>query len=87
MADVATPSAAKVATADTSVPEGKKQVVRPEKPDEEKFKEQLAKAEKEHTAAQEKLVSNSSSIVFGSFASTYHCTDSVSDFVCCGRCT
>ena len=30
---------------------------RPEKPDEDKYKENLAKAEKEHSAAQEKLVS------------------------------
>ncbi|KAH7081840.1 hypothetical protein BKA63DRAFT_220448 [Paraphoma chrysanthemicola] len=45
MADVATPPAA----------EGKQQVVKPEKPDEDKYKEDLAKAEKEHTAAQEKL--------------------------------
>ena len=29
---------------------------RPEKPDEEKYKTDLAKAEKEHAAAQEKLV-------------------------------
>ena len=29
---------------------------KPEKPDEEKYKQDLAKAEKEHTAAQEKLV-------------------------------
>ncbi|ORY04267.1 hypothetical protein BCR34DRAFT_491738 [Clohesyomyces aquaticus] len=56
MADVATPSAAKVATADA--PKGKQQgakVEKPEKPDEEKYKEELAKAEKEHTAAQQKL--------------------------------
>jgi hypothetical protein len=46
MADVATPPAA----------EGKQQVVKPEKPDEDKYKEDLAKAEKEHTAAQDKLV-------------------------------
>ena len=31
---------------------------RPEKPDEEKFKAELAEAEKEWKAAQEKLVSN-----------------------------
>ena len=29
---------------------------RPEKPDEEKYKEELASAEKEHTAVQEQLV-------------------------------
>ncbi|KAF2258109.1 hypothetical protein CC78DRAFT_538043 [Lojkania enalia] len=55
MADVATSSAAKVATADASAPEGKQHFVRPEKPDEEKFKEDVAKAEKAHAAAQEKL--------------------------------
>lgn len=32
--------------------------VRPTKPDEEAYKASLAQAEKEHTAAQEKLVSN-----------------------------
>ncbi|KAF2477843.1 uncharacterized protein BDR25DRAFT_275312 [Lindgomyces ingoldianus] len=53
MADVATPSAAKVAT--TDVPKGKQQVVKPEKPDEETYKEELAKAEKEHAAAQQKF--------------------------------
>ena len=53
MADVATPSAAK---ADTPTTE-KQQIVRPEKPDEEKYKEELAKAEKAHVAAQEKFVS------------------------------
>lgn len=57
MADVATPPAAQVATADASAPQGKQQVVKPEKPDEEKYATDLAKAEKEHTAAQEKLVS------------------------------
>jgi hypothetical protein len=56
MADVATPSAAKMATADTSAPEGKQAPARPEKPDEDAFKEELAKAEKAHAAAQEKLV-------------------------------
>jgi hypothetical protein len=49
MADVATPPAADAAT-------GKQQIVKPEKPDEDKYKEDLAKAEKEHTAAQDKLV-------------------------------
>lgn len=57
MADVATPSAAQVATADASAPQGKQQIVKPEKPDEEKYAADLAKAEKEHAAAQEKLVS------------------------------
>lgn len=53
MAELATPSAAQVATADATAPQ---QHVRPEKPDEDKYKEALAKAEKEHQAAQDKLV-------------------------------
>lgn len=60
MADVATPPAPQKASANGSAPQGKQQIVKPEKPDEEKYKEALAKAEKEHTAAQEKLVSRSS---------------------------
>jgi hypothetical protein len=56
MADVATPPAAQKAT-NGSAPQGKQQIVKPDKPDEEKYKEDLAKAEKEHAAAQEKLVS------------------------------
>jgi hypothetical protein len=56
MAELATPSAAQVATADATAPQEKQQNVRPEKPDEEKYKEDLAKAEKEHQAAQDKLV-------------------------------
>jgi hypothetical protein len=51
MADVATIPAAEA-------PKDKQPVVKPEKPDEDKYKEDLAKAEKEHTAAQEKLVSD-----------------------------
>lgn len=56
MAELATPSAAQVATADATAPQEKQQNARPEKPDEDKYKEDLAKAEKEHQAAQEKLV-------------------------------
>lgn len=56
MAELATPSAAQVATADAAAPQDKQQHVRPEKPDEDKYKEDLAKAEKEHQAAQDKLV-------------------------------
>ncbi|KAH7410370.1 hypothetical protein DE146DRAFT_352861 [Phaeosphaeria sp. MPI-PUGE-AT-0046c] len=48
MAEVAPPPAA-------DAPQGKQQIVKPEKPDEDKYKEDLAKAEKEHTAAQDKL--------------------------------
>ncbi|KAF1916368.1 hypothetical protein BDU57DRAFT_516442 [Ampelomyces quisqualis] len=47
---------AAVATAPAAdTPKDKQHVVKPEKPDDDKFKEDLAKAEKEHTAAQEKL--------------------------------
>ncbi|KAL6707843.1 multicopy suppressor of BFA (Brefeldin A) [Coniothyrium glycines] len=53
MADVASPPAAEKATAEA--PQGRQPVVKPEKPDEDKYKEDLAKAEKEHAAAQEKL--------------------------------
>jgi recombinational DNA repair ATPase RecF len=56
MAELATPSAAQVATADATAPQEKQQNARPEKPDEDKYKEDLAKAEKEHSAAQDKLV-------------------------------
>lgn len=56
MAELATPSAAQVATADATAPQEKQQNVRPEKPDEDQYKEDLAKAEKEHSAAQDKLV-------------------------------
>jgi hypothetical protein len=56
MAELATPSAAQVATADAAASQEKQQNVRPEKPDEDKYKEDLAKAEKEHQAAQDKLV-------------------------------
>lgn len=56
MAELATPSAAQVATADATASQEKQQHVRPEKPDEDKYKEALAKAEKEHQAAQDRLV-------------------------------
>ena len=52
MADIANPS-----TIDAAASHGKQHVVKPEKPDEEQYKTDLAKVEKEHTAAQEKLVS------------------------------
>jgi len=46
--------------ADVAAPQGaektKQQVVKPEKPDQEKYQEELAKAEKEHAAAQDKFV-------------------------------
>lgn len=57
MAELATPSAAQVATSDATAPQEKQQqTVRPEKPDEDKYKEDLAKAEKEHQVAQDKFV-------------------------------
>lgn len=63
MAEVATPSAIDMslgttnaeATPHVEAPE-KPQKSRPEKPDEEKYKAELVKAEKEHAAAQDKLV-------------------------------
>lgn len=58
MTDLLTPSSVKMttinATADT--PE-KVQKPKPEKPDEKQYKEALAKAEKEHAIAQDKVVS------------------------------
>ena len=63
MADIATPSAATMSTIDAgSEPSQKSQnpklekPEKPEKPDEKKYKESLAKAQKEHAAAQEKVV-------------------------------
>ena len=64
MADVATPLATTKATTDTaastastaSANKTKQQFVKPEKPDEEQYKVELAKAEKEHAASQERLV-------------------------------
>jgi hypothetical protein len=66
MADVATPSAAKMSTihagADKAAPKGEKKVVdRPERPDEEAYKTELAKAEKELKAAEERMVSKQAS--------------------------
>ncbi|KAK0514215.1 hypothetical protein JMJ35_002832 [Cladonia borealis] len=56
MADVATPSAATMSIMDAGAePSSKAQKSRPEKPDEQQYKETLAKAEKEHAAAQEKV--------------------------------
>ncbi|RYO15138.1 hypothetical protein AA0111_g11756 [Alternaria arborescens] len=56
MADVATPPAAQAtATNGAAASKEKQQIVKPDKPDEDKYKEELAKLEKEHTAAQEKL--------------------------------
>jgi hypothetical protein len=56
MADVATtPAVTKPAEATKDAAPAQK--TRPEKPDEVKYKADLAKAEKEHAAAQEKLVS------------------------------
>lgn len=57
MADISTPSAAAMSTIDAGVTQPEKQhKTRPEKPDEAQYKEDLAKAEKEHAAAQAKLV-------------------------------
>lgn len=59
MADIATPSAATMSTIDAGAehPEkDQKQPGRPTKPDEDAYKKNLQKAEKEHAAAQEKIV-------------------------------
>ena len=59
MADIATPSAATISTIDAGAePATKSQKSKPEKPDEQKYKEDLAKAEREHAASQEKVVSH-----------------------------
>ncbi|KAL9596743.1 MAG: hypothetical protein Q9179_004505 [Wetmoreana sp. 5 TL-2023] len=57
MADLATPSAATMSTIDAgSEPVGvKSHKSKPEKPDEQQYRESLAKAEKEYAAAQEKF--------------------------------
>lgn len=59
MADIATPSAATMSTIDAGAehPEKEqKQTGRPTKPDEDAYKKNLQNAEKEHAAAQEKIV-------------------------------
>lgn len=65
MADLATPSAATMSTVNagadpvpTSTDDSKKKdkVEKPEKPDEAEFKATVAKAEKEHAAVMEKMV-------------------------------
>ncbi|KAL8865354.1 MAG: hypothetical protein Q9174_006931, partial [Haloplaca sp. 1 TL-2023] len=61
MADIATPSAAAMSTLDAGAEPArepardKSQKSGPERPDEQQYKESLAKAEKEYTAAQEKF--------------------------------
>ncbi|KAF2876792.1 hypothetical protein BDV95DRAFT_561577 [Massariosphaeria phaeospora] len=59
MADVAPSPAAQAASTDASASaaaaDGKQQAVKPEKPDEDAYKEELARAEKAHTAAQDKF--------------------------------
>ena len=63
MADLSTPSAAAMATAGTPTPantgkEKSAQATRPERPDEENYKAELAKAEKELRSAEERMVRN-----------------------------
>lgn len=58
MADMATPSAATMSTIDAGAePVQKGQKSKPEKPDEEQYKKDLAKAEKDNAVAQDELVS------------------------------
>jgi hypothetical protein len=57
MADLATPSAAQIGTSGAAKTAGKgTPVVKPEKPDEEAYKSELAKAEKDLKAAEERMV-------------------------------
>lgn len=57
MADVSTPSAATMSKFDAGATQPEKQQkAKPEKPDELKYKEDLAKAEKEHATAQAHVV-------------------------------
>ena len=57
MANATTPSAALISSVDAGAGQPEKQhKPRPEKPNEQQYKEDLAKAEKEHAAVQEKLV-------------------------------
>ena len=56
MADVGTASAIDISTSNPTPEVEKQHRARPEKPDEDKYKTDLAKAEKEHAAAQERLV-------------------------------
>ena len=58
MAELATPSAAQISTsgAAKTAPKQTSSVVKPEKPDEENYKSELAKAEKELKAAEERMV-------------------------------
>ena len=56
MADVAAPSAVAESASNLDAHEEKLHKTKPEKPDEEKYKLDLAQAEKDHAAVQEKLV-------------------------------
>lgn len=60
MADLATPSAATMSTIDagTATPPNKEKntVAKPERPDEEQYKTDLAKADKELNASNERMV-------------------------------
>ena len=58
MAELATPSAAQISTsgAAKTAPKQTSSVVKPEKPDEEAYKAELAKAEKDLKAAEERMV-------------------------------
>ena len=63
MADIATPSAATMSMIDAGAESPHKgHRTKPEKPDEQSYKENLAKAEKEHALAQEKLVCDFTSL-------------------------
>ncbi|KAF2083748.1 hypothetical protein K490DRAFT_76324 [Saccharata proteae CBS 121410] len=56
MADLATPSAVAMSTSEPqAAPKANKGNLKPERPDEDEYRKNLAQAEKEHAAAQEKL--------------------------------
>lgn len=56
MADVGTPSAIDISTSNPTPEVEKQHKAKPERPDDEKYRTDLSKAEKEHASAQEKLV-------------------------------
>lgn len=75
MADVGTPSAIDISTSNATPEVEKQHKAKPEKPDEDKYKTELSKAEKEHAAAQEKLVC----LLHGPACSHFHPTSTRPD--------
>lgn len=82
MADVATPSAAAISTIDAGAePPSKATKQRPEKPNEDLFKEALRQAEEAHAAVQQKYVSSVYLPLDGFFAPTACLSASLADFL------